>query len=76
MVHHNKRNQAVWNLGLSGIVHSGRVDTVIETINKREPMGFGEHYKLDQFTHRIHEYIRIAMLKMIHLALLTKNTGN
>lgn len=37
-------------------------------IKEREPLGFGEAYKLDQFIHRIQEYVRVALLLCIESA--------
>lgn len=59
----------------SKIVHGVDYERVVRKIEKKEAVGFGEEYKLDQFLFRIQEYIRLAVHKMIGIA-LTKREGD
>ena len=53
----------------SSIVHGGDPESLVEKIRKREVDRFGDDFKFLQFTVRISEYIRIALIKMMrHVA--------
>lgn len=53
----------------SNIVHgSHALDGVLKKIRKKEDIGFGEKYKIEQFISRIQNYIRTGINRMIFLA--------
>ena len=53
----------------SKIVHgTGELNSAISKIKKKEAVGLGEKYKLDQFVYRIQNYIRAAINKTIMIA--------
>jgi hypothetical protein len=75
------RTQIFDDMGLaydlrSGIVHGASIKSIVSTIKKREPVGLGEKYKLDQFTYRIQGYIRAAICQMIQLASKKRTDGD
>jgi Apea-like HEPN len=57
----------------SKIVHGSDTKKIIADILKAEDIGFGEEYKLYQFIYRIQEYIRIAIHRMINIAVEKKD---
>jgi Apea-like HEPN len=67
------RQQIFEDMGLayelrSKIVHGASAHEVVKKIKKREPAALDEKYRLDTFTFRIQEYVRVAIHKMLEIA--------
>lgn len=59
----------------SAIVHGGEAQKIIKKIEKNEIAIISEDYKLEQFISRIRHFIKIAILKMINLAILNRESA-
>lgn len=58
----------------SNIVHgSHALDGILKKIRKKEEIGLGEKYKIEQFIYRIQNYIRTGINRMIFLASENRN---